>query len=54
MIKSVSSLRHSESVTGSLVLNGVDLLGADNPNYVVGISGFVSSSKGSTIDIIRY
>jgi hypothetical protein len=54
MIKSVSSLRHSESVTGSLVLNGVDLLGADNPNYVVGVSGFVSSSKGSTIDIIRY
>jgi hypothetical protein len=54
MIKSVSSLRQSDSVTGSLILDGLDLLGTANPNPVGGISGFVSSSKGSTIDIIRY
>lgn len=46
------SLRNSTSITGTLVLNGVDLLAPSNP--VLGrMTGLVFTSRLVTIDIVR-
>jgi hypothetical protein len=37
-----------------LILDGLDLLGPNNPTLGSGMSGYVTSSKGSSIDIVRY
>lgn len=49
MIRTAASIRHSNSVTGSLMLDGVDLLAVPGS----GVGGFVTSSKGASIDVIR-
>lgn len=48
-----SGVRQSESVAGALVLSGVDLLSPANVTAGSGISGFVTVSKASTIEITR-
>ena len=53
VLKSLSTLRFSDSVTGSLVVNGVDLLSPSNVTDHSDISGFVAKASGSSIDIIR-
>ena len=53
ILKTLSFLRYSDSVTGSLVVDGVDLLSPSNVTDISGISGFVAKASGSSIDIIR-
>ena len=53
IVTTSSGVRTSELVTGALVLNGVDLLSPANATAASGISGFVTVSKGSTIEITR-
>jgi hypothetical protein len=49
MIRSAGSIRNSNSITGSLTLDGVDVLAIPGS----WTTGFVVSSKGASIDIIR-
>ena len=53
MVRTTGSIRNSTAIKGALVLDGIDLLGAGNAVQSSGINGFVTSSKGSTIEIIR-
>ena len=53
IVTTSSGIRNSELVTGALVLNGLDLLSPANVTAGSGISGFVTVSKGSTIEITR-
>jgi hypothetical protein len=53
IIKTSGATRSSDSVTGSIVLNGVDLLSPANVTDLSFILGRVSGSGGSTIDIVR-
>jgi hypothetical protein len=53
MVRTTASIRNSTSITGTLVLDGVDLLAASNPAQSRSISGYVVGAKGSTIDIVR-
>jgi hypothetical protein len=47
-----SAVRDASSVTGSLVLDGVDLL-AGGGTMAPGIGGFIASGTGSSIEIVR-
>lgn len=49
MVRSAASFRNSSSITGSLTLDGVDVLAIPGS----WTTGFVTSSKGASIDIIR-
>lgn len=53
VVKTFGQARTSDSVSGSLVLDGVDLLAPGRPLVGSGINGFVTRSKGSTIEIVR-
>lgn len=53
VLKNLSTLRFSDSITGSLVVDGVDLLSSSNVTYSSGISGLVAKVSGASIDIIR-
>ena len=53
ILKNLSTLRFSDSITGSLVVDGVDLLSSSNITDISGISGFVAKASGASIDIIR-
>ena len=52
IVRTVGKIRQSETITGALVLDGVDLLAPSRPGSL-GISGFVVASAGSTIEITR-
>ena len=51
ILKNLSTLRFSDSITGSLVVDGVDLLSSSNITDISGISGFVAKASGASIDI---
>lgn len=53
MIRAMGSIRNSTSITGTLVLDGVDLLAPTNPAQSRFILGYVTSSKGVSIDLVR-
>ena len=53
VLRNLSTLRFSDSVTGSLVVDGVDLLSPSNVTDNSGISGLVAEGSGVSIDIIR-
>lgn len=53
VLRNLSTLRFSDSVTGSLVVDGVDLLSSSNVTDNSGISGLVAKVSGASIDIIR-
>jgi hypothetical protein len=53
MVRSTGSVRNSTSIVGTLVLDGLDLFSPENVNQSSGIFGFVTASRGTTIDIIR-
>lgn len=53
VLRNLSTLRFSDSVTGSLVVDGVDLLSPSNVTDNSGISGLVAKVSGASVDIIR-
>ena len=53
ILRGKATLRSSDSVTGSLVVDGVDLLSPSNITDVSGIFGFVVATTGASLDIIR-
>ena len=53
VLKNLSTWLFSDSVTGSLVVDGVDLLSPSNVTDNSGISGLVAKGSGVSIDIIR-
>lgn len=53
VLRNLSTLRFSDSVTGSLVVDGVDLLSPSNVTVASGISGLVAKGIGVSIDIVR-
>jgi hypothetical protein len=52
IVKTVGKFSQSETITGSLMLDGVELLAANRPGSL-GIYGFVAASAGTTIEITR-
>ena len=53
VLRNLSTWLFSDSVTGSLVVDGVDLLSPSNVTDNSGISGLVAKGSGVSIDIIR-
>jgi hypothetical protein len=53
VITTVDEIRRSETISGTLVLDGVDLLAANRPVQSRSTTGFVTASKGVTIEIMR-
>lgn len=53
ILKNLSTFRFSDSITGSLVVGGVDLLSSSNVTDLSGISGLVAKVSGASVDIIR-
>jgi hypothetical protein len=53
VIKTVGEIRRSETISGVLALDGIDLLAANRPLLSSFTTGFVTASKGVTIEVTR-
>ena len=52
IVRTVGEIRKSGTITGALVLDGVDLLAPNRPGSL-GITGFVAPSAGARVEITR-
>jgi hypothetical protein len=53
IVRTTGSIRVAEAVTGTLLLEGTDVLSPNHATQSAFINGFITSSKGATIEIVR-